>query len=204
MPLRTLQYYGQNAQGIAASYECADLSNVYRILKELFPRPSRLLELGGGSGRDSAFLIGQGHDVIFTDACRAMAQEALRLHPALQSRSLVCKAEDTLPFADNCFDGAIAIAVLMHLTGPSIIRAMLEMHRVVKPGGLVLISTPATRDDLLTETRDQKGRLMTYIDIPALVSSRFNGEYALLSENTNSDGLDRGGIEWRSCCLEKK
>jgi SAM-dependent methyltransferase len=203
MPLKTLQYYEQNAKQIAPTYEDADLSNVYRMLKQLFVIPSRLLELGGGSGRDAAFLLGQGHDLFFSDASRLMILEAIRLHPELTSRALVCKADGILPFVGDCFDGVVAIAVLMHLTIPAIIQSMSEMHRVVKPGGTILISVPASRDDLLTQTRDQQGRLMTAIDIPALATSDFSGRFALVSETMNSDGLDRGGIRWHTCCLIK-
>lgn len=203
MPLKTLQYYEQNAKQIAVSYERADLSNIYRTLKELFIKPVRLLELGGGSGRDAAFLLGQGHDLFFSDASLLMIREAISFHPELKFQALVCKAEAFLPFTEDCFDGVVAIAVLMHLTIPSIIQSMSEMHRVIKPGGAIIISIPATRDDLITEARDQKGRLMTTIDIPSLVRNDFRGRLTLLSEIRNSDGLDRGGIQWHTCCLIK-
>lgn len=203
MPLRTLQYYERNAEQIALSYEGADLSNVYRIWKQVFVEPVKMLELGGGSGRDASFLLNQGHDLFFTDASRSMTREAVRLHPELKSRALVCKAEDFLPFVENHFDGVIAIAVLMHLTTPSIIESMSEMFRVVKHGGIIFISIPETRDDLITEARDQKGRLMTAVDIPSIVRSHFSDRLALHSEARNSDGLERGGVSWHSFCLGK-
>ncbi len=97
--------------------------------------------MGGGIGRDAALLLGQGHDLFFSDASR-MILEAIRLHPELTSRALVCKADGILPFVGDCFDGVVAIAVLMHLTIPAIIQSLSEMHRVVKPGGTILISGP--------------------------------------------------------------
>jgi SAM-dependent methyltransferase len=203
MPLKTLKYYEENAEKVAQTYEGADLSDVYQILKQLFIMPSRLLELGGGSGRDAAFLLAQGHDLFFSDASRLMIREAIRLHPELRSRALVCKAESILPFASDCFDGVVAVAVLMHLTIPAIIQSIAEMHRIVKPDGAILISVPETRNDLVADARDQKGRIMTYVDVPDLVCNHFSGRFTLFSENRNSDGLDRGGIGWHTSCLIK-
>ena len=40
-----------------------------------------------------------------------------------------------LPFADNTFDAALAHTVLQHLADP--VKALREMHRVLKPGGVV-------------------------------------------------------------------
>ncbi len=203
LTLKTLQYYERNAPQIVQSYEGADLSNLHRIFNQLFIIPFKLLEVGGGSGRDAAFLLRHGHDVVFTDASQSMAHEAIRLHPELRLRALVCKAETILPLADNCFDGVIAIAVLMHLTTPGIVHSLSEMHRVVNHGGLVFISTPACRDDMATDERDQRGRRMTHLDVPALVSACFNDRFALLLQAKNTDGLQRGGLIWHSCCLAK-
>jgi SAM-dependent methyltransferase len=51
----------------------------------------------------------------------------------------VADAHD-LPFADGTFDAAIIQAVLEHVLDPA--RCVAEMHRVLKPGGLVYAETP--------------------------------------------------------------
>lgn len=45
-----------------------------------------------------------------------------------------------LPFADRSFDGAFSTQVLEHVADPSAL--LREMHRVVKPGGSLLLSLP--------------------------------------------------------------
>jgi SAM-dependent methyltransferase len=45
-----------------------------------------------------------------------------------------------LPFADESFDAAICIEVLEHLLEPD--RAAAEVHRVLRPGGTLLVSAP--------------------------------------------------------------
>jgi len=45
-----------------------------------------------------------------------------------------------LPFADGSFDGAFSTQVLEHVPDPAAV--LQEMHRVVKPGGALVISLP--------------------------------------------------------------
>ena len=45
-----------------------------------------------------------------------------------------------LPFADRSFDGAFSTQVLEHVADPAAL--LREMHRVVKPGGSLLLSLP--------------------------------------------------------------
>jgi len=48
------------------------------------------------------------------------------------------------PFADNSFDELRAVHVIEHLS--DVIRAMEEFHRLVRPGGRVLLVTPHYTD----------------------------------------------------------
>ena len=45
-----------------------------------------------------------------------------------------------IPFEDGSFDGVIAQAVLEHVADPY--RCVAEIHRVLKPGGVVYAETP--------------------------------------------------------------
>jgi SAM-dependent methyltransferase len=52
---------------------------------------------------------------------------------------IVCDGHD-LPFKDGVFDGVVVQAVLEHVLDPQ--RCVSEIHRVLKPGGLVYAETP--------------------------------------------------------------
>jgi SAM-dependent methyltransferase len=70
------------------------------------------------------------------DADLELVETDVALGPRTQ---IVCDAH-TLPFADQTFDGAIVQAVLEHVVDPA--RCVAELHRVLKPGGIVYAETP--------------------------------------------------------------
>ena len=81
--------------------------------------------------------------------------------------SLICDAHDT-PFKNGTFDGVIAQAVLEHVVDP--FRCVAEIHRVLKPSGLVYAETPfmqqvhAGRYDFLRFTHLGHRRLFRNFD----------------------------------------
>jgi SAM-dependent methyltransferase len=105
----------------------------YRVLGELLLGQSRapqLLVLGGsipGEGIQSLVRDAPSIEVINTD---------VSFGPLT---ALVCDAHD-IPFDDATFDGVVAQAVLEHVVDPH--RCVQEIHRVLKPGGLVYAETP--------------------------------------------------------------
>lgn len=54
-----------------------------------------------------------------------------------------------LPFGDESFDGVVLTEVLEHCTDPA--RALREVYRVLRPGGLLLVTSPFVWPDHHTE-----------------------------------------------------
>jgi len=89
----------------------------------------RLLVVGGGT-------VGEGMDQLFAiESVTIVGVDAY----ASQYTILVCDAHE-LPFSDQVFDGVVIQAVLEHVLDPP--RVVDEIHRVLRPGGLVLADTP--------------------------------------------------------------
>jgi len=99
----------------------------------------RVLEIGLGEGSDSERLIRSGarwSGVDLTDESieRVRARLTLRnlRHDELRQGSVLA-----LPFADDSFDMVFSHGVLHHV--PDIKRAQSEIHRVLRPGGELVI-----------------------------------------------------------------
>src|SRR5438093_7063177 len=101
----------------------------------------RVLDIGCGSGviaRDVARRVQPNGRVVGIDSSPALIAAARELTTATDGATSITFREGdcrALPLADDSFDVAIAATVLTHV--PDGHRAILEMARVVRPGGRV-------------------------------------------------------------------
>lgn len=103
------------------------------------PTPGSLLDAGGGTGRVAHTLQPYVGQVVVADISRGMcAQAAAKEH--LQA---VCAPSEYLPFADHTFDRIIMVDALHHVHHAS--QTALELWRVLKPGGRLVIEEPDIR-----------------------------------------------------------
>lgn len=92
------------------------------------PAP-RVLVIGGS-------IQGQGTAALTDNRAVELVETDVSFGPRTQ---LICDGHD-IPFADATFDGVIVQAVLEHVVDPA--RCVAEIHRVLKPQGLVYAETP--------------------------------------------------------------
>jgi ubiquinone/menaquinone biosynthesis C-methylase UbiE len=97
--------------------------------------PGRALDAACGTGRYAAWLATQGHEVIGIDASEAMLAFARRKAPS--ARFETASLED-LPLADGSVNLVACALALTHLQSLEI--AMLELARVLAPGGRLVLS----------------------------------------------------------------
>ncbi len=101
----------------------------------------RILDVAGGTGdmtRAFARRVGPGGGVVLTDINGAMLTEGRDrlLDEGIVAEAVRCDAEQ-LPFADRRFDRVIVAFGLRNMTHKD--RALAEMRRVLKPGGMLLV-----------------------------------------------------------------
>jgi SAM-dependent methyltransferase len=113
-------------------------THIPRCLDDLQVRGKRVLEIGLGQGADSEQLIRRGAvwsgvDLTEEAVTRVRTRLALRGLPYehLQKASVLA-----LPFADHTFDVIFSHGVLHHV--PGIEQAQRELHRVLKPNGVLV------------------------------------------------------------------
>lgn len=94
-----------------------------------------IVDVGCGPGQIGRYLRGAGRRVIGMDLSAEMAKRAqARLDAALVSDMR------SLPFADASLGGIVAFYSVIHLQRAEITPLLRELHRVLRPGGRVLLS----------------------------------------------------------------
>jgi len=127
-----------------------DLDEVYpsspRVLAAVLERlpegAPRVLEIGAGTGRDSAALAARGARAVALDAAPESLALIARGHPALRGRGIVGGDALHLPFPDGVFDAVFHQGVLEHFGNPYAFLA--ENRRVTRPGGILVVDVPQT------------------------------------------------------------
>jgi len=120
----------------------------------------KVLDVGAGHGMLLSLLCELGHDCYALDITDHTAKypEVYRQKPI---KFQVCNVEvDSLPFPDDCFDAVVCCQVLEHFTH-SHLKAMQEIHRVLKRGGMVEVDVP-NAVSFRNRSRMLRGKNITY------------------------------------------
>jgi len=94
-------------------------------------------DLGCGPGQTTAFLHGCGVSVRGLDLSANLLREARQRHPDVEFEAGVLLA---LQLADASLAGVVAFYAIVHLSPAGLRRALEEMHRVLRPGGRLLLA----------------------------------------------------------------
>ena len=102
----------------------------------------RLLDLGCGAGRHAFEAVKRGADVVALDADGSEIKHVALMFDELEGGDGSAVQGDAfhLPFPDAAFDRVIAAEVLEHL--PADRAAMVELARVLRPGGTMAVTVP--------------------------------------------------------------
>jgi SAM-dependent methyltransferase len=103
----------------------------------------RVLDFGCGMGRLSFALAELVDDVTGIDIAASMVEQADKLNREPERIRFVHGDGETLPFPDNSFDSAISLIVLQHAPAAVSLRCLLELARVVRPGGVLVFQVPS-------------------------------------------------------------
>jgi SAM-dependent methyltransferase len=107
----------------------------------------RVLDFGFGSGANLVFLVHRGFEVsgveVSKSAVEMVRQKLLAENLEADLRTIHNRV---IPFDDNSFDAVIAWQVLCYNTWETLKKAIEEIDRVLKPGGLFLGTMAAPGD----------------------------------------------------------
>ena len=138
----------------------AQRDQVRRALLASFPEGGHILEIGGGTGEDAAWLARRGFQVVLTDASPAMVALAKAKLAPFGARAEAVAAEDLEDFAERhlaaggaMFDGVFSNFAPLNCVN-DLAPVASALARLVKPGGAVLLVLfgVVSPGDILVET----------------------------------------------------
>lgn len=117
-------------------------TRISAALRLLGPRPGAVLDCGMGPGRLLSELERRGWSIAGLDVSSEMVALARERLPQSAERLLLGRLE-SVPFPSGSFDAVVATGVLEYVE--DVPRALAEVARVLRPGGLFVVSMPNPR-----------------------------------------------------------
>lgn len=141
----TREYYDQNALTYAHSTQDTDLGSLWIPFAAALTAGAAVADLGCGGGRDLRQLALLGFQPMGLDLSHPLCRIAM----AFSSRPVVGGDLTMLPFRAGVFGGVWCTAALLHLSISDARRSLVEIHRVLEPGGLLLLTLKEATSSLL-------------------------------------------------------
>lgn len=121
-----------------------DLPKFIRLLKK--QNAQNILDLGCGTGRDVIALAKDDFNIYGLDISKRATKRTQQWLSAenLSGNIRIGNMHQSLPYADNTFDGVISIKAMHHATVADIKKLIHELERTMRPGGILMIEVPKT------------------------------------------------------------
>lgn len=134
-----------------AASEGARVAGIYPgILHRVgFKAGETVVDLGTGRGELLAVAVQLGAEraigVEYAEAAVRMAEQTIAVHGVGERATVHLADARSSPVEDACADLVTLLDVVEHLTPEELHRALLEAHRILKPGGRITIHTAPNR-----------------------------------------------------------
>ena len=214
------EFYNLNAQEVSAQYLSKSFEQVHQSWIHLLPATLnktsvRILDVGGGSGRDAKYFAEQLQNINSSQSSGQSTEstgQVFAIEPAAElakwgeqtTKGLgVTWLQDTLPALENTtkleisFDLILLSAVWMHIPPSDRARAFRKLTNILKPGGQLVISLRHGHTD-----DERKNRNM--YDVSADELKKLASEHGLfvkLETELDKDQLGRGHVSWQTVVL---
>ena len=195
---QTLNAYNDNAASYAAKYAAVQTPEVLQdIIPAFFWDGEPTADIGCGIGRDAAWLAAEGYAVDGYDASDAMLAEARSRYPAIRFEHT--ELPNLALIADGSYPNVLCSAVLMHLPAHELVPACINLLRILRDEGILVISIRGSR---VESERESDGRLYSDINTSklGLMFSSLGGE--VLNQYAYSDQIRRD-ISWTTLVIVK-
>jgi SAM-dependent methyltransferase len=154
----TLAAYDAAAAAFAKEWHAQPPATDLHDLVRRFFRPGLTADIGCGSGRDAAWLVGNGFPAVGYDPSEGLLAQARAKYPALKFE--MAALPELHGIEEGMFDNVLCETVIMHLDRAAIAPSVRRLLSILKPGGILALSWRVEDAD----RRDQHGRLYSAFD----------------------------------------
>jgi SAM-dependent methyltransferase len=197
MDQQTLALYNQHAADLCARYRRAAPGGLYDLIRAWFHADAVTADIGCGSGRDVAWLTDHGFAAVGYDASPAMLAEARAAYPIIDVRTGALPDLATIP--NDAYANILCTATLMHVPRTDIITAVLNLARILRLAGRMIL---AYRGSTSTAEREPDGRLYTSLPTGKLTLLLESAGLHALHTTTLPDAT-RPAITWHTLVVER-
>jgi SAM-dependent methyltransferase len=160
----TAAVYAAEAEAFVEKYRGMRLTDRYGDqFREGLPdpegRPPRVLDTGCGPGVDTEWFDEFGLDALGLDITDSFLREARTAAP---SAAFVRADMRDLPLRDGAVDGVWSSASFLHLPRSAAASTLAEFARVLRPGGVLLLSVMARETRAVDAVELEDGRQFTF------------------------------------------
>ena len=110
-------------------------SPLAELAEPMFPRRSRILDLGCGVGRDAEAFAKKGHRILAADVSKVAIEQNRQIFTDSGIEFRILDMRDPLPYAKESFDVVYANLSLHYYSDQKTREVVKEIARVLKPSG---------------------------------------------------------------------
>ena len=191
--------YADEAPELLKRYDSISFADAHRLVTHLIPTaPSRVLDIGSGTGRDAAGFAALGHSVVAVEPTEEFRRGAMLLHPSPMIEWL----DDSLPdlaairARGDEFDVVMLTAVWMHLDALQRRRAIPNVAALVRNGGVVMMS--------LRHGPVPPGRRMFEVSAEETIALAQPLELCCILRQKAEPSLRQPGVTWTWLAFQKE
>ena len=199
---KTLDFYNQYAEEFYEKTKTFHNSRWFKSFFSLMPPNGKILDLGCAFGRDCRYFVESGFDTYGVDFSNEMIKKAKKFVPEAKFR--VMDVLD-LKFDKSFFDGVWCSAVLLHIKKLLIPKALSEINKVMKRGGILFLYLKGGKGEEIVKDKRYGGveKFYSYFQKNEMKKMLINAGFNLI-ELKNVDFVDKYRSEPGFYVLAKK
>lgn len=194
-------FYDANSETLFNRYRSVSAENVFKKSLGFFPqKPTRILDVGAGSGRDSLWLAGKGHDLTSVEPSKGMRDKIISMGIPTNMQ-LVDASLPNLTSPDiksHSYGFILCSAVWMHLEAHDRIASLARFNELLahKSDAAVLLSFKLAPPEPESD--------MYQLDPEQIKTEIRQSNFSIIGDATSEDILGRQTVAWHTLLLAQK